>query len=361
LFLFVMPDFIHGIEGNKMASPHIFFMAQPGFNQEWFWRGRSCQRARELDYVVQLNTREGPLEKKEWAEMLTGVEALLTTWGTPRLDEQVLAQCDALRIVGHVGGSVAGVVSPELYKRGVKVCTANGLMARTVAEWALMMTLVALRQLLDYAQFGAGGRKLDWAGTRINTAPEDAVIGVWGYGDVARRYIELLRPFKPAAILVHDDFISEEKATREGIEKVALEDLFARADVIHCLTGLTPENKGRVTEKELALIKSGATLINCGRAPLIQEDALIAALSTGRFAAIMDVFESEPLAVNHVYRSLPNVLLTPHNAGCGRDELYLATMLDEFDRFFRGEPLQTEVTWERAKVMTDSTLLRGKS
>lgn len=341
-----------------MASPQIFFMAQPGFTQEWFWRGRSRERARELGYEVQLNTRTGQLEKKDWAELLTGVDALLTTWGTPRLDADILAQNDSLKIVGHVGGSVAGIVSPYLYERDVKVCTANGLMARTVAEWALMMTLVALRKLLSYAQFGAGGRALDWAGTRTNTAPEDAVIGVWGYGDVARRFIELLRPFAPADILVHDDFLSAEKADSEGLQKVELEDLFARADVIHCLTGLTPQNKGRVAEKELALIKEGATLINCGRAPLVQEHALVAALKTERFAAIMDVYESEPLADGHVYRSLPNVLLTPHNAGCGRDELYLAAMLDEFARFFGGEKLQTEVTWERAKAMTDSALLR---
>ncbi len=304
-----------------MISPQIFFMAQPGFTREWFWRGRSRQRADELGYIVQLNERVGPLEKKDWAELLVGVDALLTTWGTPRLDAEILAQNDSLRIVGHVGGSVAGIVSPHLYERGVKVCTANSLMARTVAEWALMMTLVALRKLLDYAQFGAGGRALDWAGTRSNTAPENAVIGVWGYGDVARRFIELLRPFQPAAILLRDDFLSAEQAAAEGLQKTELADLFARADVVHCLTGLTQNNKGRVTAKELALIKEGATLINCGRAP-------------------------------------PNVLLTPHNAGCGRDELYLAAMLDEFARFFAGEALETEVTWERAQAMTDSALLR---
>lgn len=344
-----------------MTSPQIFFMAQPGFTQEWFWRGRSRDRARELGYEVLLNTRDGRLQTEDWAELLAGVDALLTTWGTPRLDADILAQNDSLKIVGHVGGSVAGIVSPHLYERGVKVCTANSMMANTVAEWALMMTLVALRKLLSYAQFGAGGRVLDWAGMRVNTAPEDAVIGVWGYGDVARRFIELLRPFNPAAILVHDEFLSAEKAAAEGLQKVELNELFTRADVIHCLTGLTPQNKGRVAEDELALIKAGATLINCGRAPLIREDALVAALQTGRFTAIMDVYESEPLAADHVYRSLPNVLLTPHNAGCGRDELYLAAMLDEFERFFRGAPLKTEVMWERAKAMTDSTLLRKTS
>jgi len=75
----------------------------------------------------------------------------------------------------------------------------------------------------------------------------------------------------------------------------------------------------------------------------------------------MDVYESEPLADDHPFREMTNVMLTPHNAGCGRDETYLAAMLDEFDRFFRGEPLQMEVPQERAVVMTDSSLMRGRS
>lgn len=342
-----------------MGTPHIFFMAPPGFTRDWFWRGASCRRAEELGYSVRLNECVSAMAKSDWAEQLVGVEALLTTWGSPRLDEEVLSKSASLKIVGHVGGSVANIVSSALYERGVRVCTANALMARTVAEWALMMSMIALRQLLSYAQFGASGRALDWAGTRVNTPPAHATIGIWGYGDVARELIALLRPLDPV-LLVCDEYLSVEQAARQGVEKTSLEDVLSRADVIHCLTGLTPRSKGRIGAAELALIKSGATLINCGRAPLIREDALISALREERFSAIMDVYENEPLAADHPYRSMPNVVLTPHNAGCGRDEHYLAAMLDEFARFFRGDNLQMEVGWDRASQMTDSSLLRGK-
>lgn len=343
-----------------MSSPHIFFMAPPGFTRDWFWRGASRRRAEALGYVVRLNESDGSMAKGDWAEQLVGVEALLTTWGSPRLDEEILSKSSALKIVGHVGGSVANIVSPALYERGVRVCTANALMARTVAEWALMMSMVALRQLLSYAQFGASGRALDWAGTRVNTPPSHATVGIWGYGDVARQLIALLRPLGPE-LLVCDEYLSAEQAVGEGVEKTGLEDLLSRADVIHCLTGLTQRTKGRIGAAELALIKSGATLINCGRAPLIREDDLVSALRAGRFSAIMDVYENEPLAADHPYRSMPNVVLTPHNAGCGRDEHYLAAMLDEFARFFAGDALQMEVGWDRASQMTDASLLRGRS
>jgi phosphoglycerate dehydrogenase-like enzyme len=334
-------------------------MAPPGFTRDWFWRGASRQRAEELGFTVELNERTGTLSAEDWAEMLVGVEALLTTWGSPRLDRAILAQSDALKIVGHVGGSVANIVSADLYARGVRVCTANPLMARTVAEWALMMTMIAQRQLLQYAQFGAGGRALDWAGTRINTPLAHSTVGIWGYGDVSRALIDLLRPLSPT-ILVHDPYLDVDSAAIQGVEAASLEDVLSRSDVVHCLTGLTLESRGRIGAAELALIRSGATLINCGRAPLICEEALVDALKAQRFAAIMDVYEQEPLPEDHPYRSLPNVLLTPHNAGCGRDEHYLAAMLDEFARFFRGEDLQMEVEWDRASKMTDSSLLRGR-
>ena len=341
--------------------PNILFIAHPGHLQDWFFRGRSKDRAEELGFEVRLNHRTSPLKDEEWADLLVGVDALLTTWGSPRLDDVVLSRNSTLRIVGHVGGSVAGIVSPELYERGVRVCTANSLMARTVAEWGLMMTLVGLRRLLGYARFRAADPGPLWEERQTSLPPSDAVIGIWGYGDVARRLIQLLRPLEPREIIVSDDFLTADTASAEGIRKVELDEIFARADVIHCLTSLNPANKGRVGAVQLAAIKDGAALLNCGRAALIQEDALIAELRRNRFTAIMDVYESEPLAGDHPFREMTNVMLTPHNAGCGRDETYLAAMLDEFDRFFRGEPLKMEVPQERAVVMTDSSLMRGRS
>ena len=338
-------------------SPHIFFMG-PQAMQDRFWTEQAKTRAAELGYEVRLNTLPGKLAAGEWVEQLVGVEALLTTWGSPRLDETVLLQNQTLKIVGHVGGSVAGIVSQALYERGVKICTANTLMARTVAEWSLMMTMVGLRQLLSYAHFCVGGQALDWPRREGNLPPDEAVVGIWGYGDVAKAFIELLRPLHPRVIAVHDNFLTNEMAEAEGLQKIGLDELFATSDVIHCQTGLTTANKGRVGAAQLAAIKEGAVLVNCGRAPLIDEGALIAELQRCRFTAILDVFEEEPLTEDHPYHTLRNVILTPHCAGNGRDGRYLGLMLDEFDRFFRRQGLETEVSLERAQAMTDSSLLR---
>ena len=114
-------------------------------------------------------------------------------------------------------------------------------------------------------------------------------------------------------------------------------------------------------KEQLDLLQDDAILVNCGRAALIQEPALIEALQENRFTAIMDVFEEEPLAENHPYQNMANVILTPHNAGYGRDEYYLSAMLDEFDRFFNNRPLETEVSLDRAIAMTDPALMRRRS
>ena len=343
------------------TSPDILFLCYPGETRDWFWRGKSRDRARELGYEVRLSDLGRPLDSKQWASLLLGVEAVLTTWGSPRLDREVLSCNDTLKIVGHVGGTVASIVSPELYERGVKVCTANLLMSRSVAEYGLMMTLVGLRRVLQYASFGKGGSALNWLEREPSVIPQDSVIGIWGYGDVARWLIRFLKPLEPREIIVCDDFLDEGEAQEEGIRKVQFDELFEQSDLVHCLTALTEENKGRVGKKQLDLLRDDAILVNCGRAALIQEQALIDALREGRFTAIMDVFETEPLAEDHPYQSMPNVILTPHNAGYGRDEYYLAAMLDEFDRFFNGRPLQTEVSLERAIAMTNSSLMRRRS
>jgi phosphoglycerate dehydrogenase-like enzyme len=191
--------------------------------------------------------------------------------------------------------------------------------------------------------------------------PQDSVVGIWGYGDVARWLIRFLQPLEPREIIVCDDYLHEDEAREEGIRKVQFDELFSQSDIVHCLTALTEANKGRVGKGQLDLLRDDAILVNCGRAALIQEEALVEALRENRFTAIMDVFETEPLAEDHPYQSMPNVLLTPHNAGYGRDEYYLAAMLDEFERFFSGRPLETEVSLERAIAMTNSALMRGRS
>jgi len=339
-------------------TPTIVFMNQSQTVVAWFMRGPSMARAEELGYDIRINERDEKLEPEEWAQIIADADALLTTWGSPKLDETVLARNDSLKIVGHVGGSVATHVTDTLFSRGVRVCTANPLMARSVAESGLMLMLMGLRRAHMHVKLGTRSEDMVWGKDWEIRPAQDCRIGIWGYGDIAAWLVKLLRPFGPQEILVASNHLSEEDAQSEGMSKVEFDDLFEQSDVIFCVTGMTVANEGRVGPKQLEAIKDGALLINLGRAPLIQPEALIEELQKGRFTGIFDVYEKEPLPEDDPLNNLPNVILQPHNAGTGRDARYMAAMLDEFDRFFRGEELQYEVHESRARMMTNMEAVR---
>lgn len=341
------------------ADLNVFFTLGPGGLVEQFWPEHVQRRAAELGFNVRLNPKAGPQPSEYWAEAFADCDALITTWGAPKLDETVLAKNDRLKIVGHAAGSVAGVTSPYLYERGVKIVNANAIMARTVAEWCLMTTLIGWSRFLDYAGLGSLS-DVNWPDRNLVRGMQNATIAIWGYGEISSRLIELLKPFGPKEILVTSGHLKPDQAEKLGITLVDFDELFTRGDVIHTLGALTEKNVGKVAAKQLSSIRDGSVLINAGRAALIDEDALMAELPKGRFAAFLDVFYKEPLAEDSALRKMPGVILTPHLAGHGREDEYVPHVLEEFDRFFRGEPLKTEVPPERAAMMTDQSFMRKK-
>jgi phosphoglycerate dehydrogenase-like enzyme len=186
----------------------------------------------------------------------------------------------------------------------------------------------------------------------------DCVIGVWGFGDVAKSYLDYVRILEPGEIIVCDDWMTEAMAAEAGVRKVSLEELFERADVIQLLQSLTEKSVGRIGTRELSAIKEGGVLVNAARAAIVDQGALVAETAKGRFTAILDVHHQEPLPDDSPFRSMPNVILTPHTAGREGQERYVAIMLEEFARLERGEALQYEITLERALAMTNQKFMR---
>lgn len=330
---------------------NVFFSMPPWRIRGELWSPEAQARAGELGFNVRLNTHKPPMSEADWAEAFEGVEAMITCWGTPCLDEKVLARNSTLRIVGHAAGSVATIVSPELYRRGVRVVTANEIMARTVAEWCLMVTLMGWTRILDY--LGRPDlRHMAWDDRLRARGIQNATVAIWGYGDISRRLVTLLHDVGPKEILVNSNHLTAAEAAEAGVTLVGFDEMFERGDIIHLLGGMTERNRGKVGPAQLAAIKDEALLINAGRANLVQEEALLAELRKGRFTAVLDVHYREPLPDDSPFRALPNVVLTPHLGARGRDGLYVGHVLEEFDRFFRGEPLTSEVTPERADTMS---------
>jgi phosphoglycerate dehydrogenase-like enzyme len=335
----------------------LLFTVSPGAMRDALWTEDARQLADSLGYDVAFNPHTAKPDEATWAEMLQGVEALITTWGAPRLTAAVLAKASALKVVGHAAGSVGPIVSPDMYARGIRITSANPVMAHGVAEWSLMMTLLGQRRLLEYTKLG-NGNPMVWEQKNLARDLRKATIAIWGYGDISSRLVKMLKPVTPKRILVHSNYLSDAQAAAEGVVKAGFDELFEQGDVIHLLAALTGKNIDRVGAAQLAAIKDNAVLINTGRADLVQEAPLMAELRKNRFTAIFDVHYHEPLPPDDPMCALPNVILTPHCAGAGDKSLYAPYVLREFERFFAGRPMEGEVTAERSVNMTQEALVR---
>ncbi|MFF9573264.1 NAD(P)-dependent oxidoreductase, partial [Streptomyces sp. NPDC014685] len=170
-------------------------------------------------------------------------------------------------------------------------------------------------------------------------------IGVIGASRTGRAYIALARAMG-ARVGVSDPYLSEADARELGVERVPLDVLLSRSRIVAVHAPVTEETHRMIGAAQLALMPDGAGLVNTARSWLVDEDALLTELTSGRLDAAIDVFDAEPLPADHPFRSLPNVLLTPHQAAgtteC-RQQLG-ASAVDEVLRLLSGRPPLHAVT-----------------
>ena len=301
---------------------------------------------RELERAARLTVLDDHTDRAALAAALPGARALITAWGTPRVDAGLLASADRLELVAHTGSAVAPYVTEEVFRRGVAVTQAGDAMARPVAEVALAFTLALLHRVHRFDHALRGGA--DWAAA--STAPprheiHGSDIGVVGASRTGRAYIALARAMG-ARVSVTDPYLSAADAEALGVASVPLETLLSRSRVVAVHAPVTEETHRMIGAAQLALMPDGAGLVNTARSWLVDEDALLAELSSGRLDAAIDVFDAEPLPVDHPFRRLPNVLLTPHQAAgtveCRRR--LGASAADEVLRLLAGHPPVHAVT-----------------
>ena len=277
---------------------------------------------------------------------LPGTEILVTSWGQQRLDAELLDRAPELRLVAHTGATVKFFVTDELFDRGVRVTQAGAAMARPVGEMALAFTLALLHRIprFDHAlHAGTGWDAAKQAPVRheIGGCP----IGVVGASRTGRAYLALARALG-ADLGVADPYLTEREAAELGVRRTELDTLLRESAIVVLHAPVLPETRHLIGARELALMPDGAGLVNTARSWLVDEAALYAEVSTGRLDAAIDVYDDEPLPVDHPLRALPNVLLTPHEAaGTAEGRRRQGDIvLAEIARYRAGEPLHHEVT-----------------
>jgi len=281
-------------------------------------------------------------------DLLAGADACLTGWGTPHLPDDAVERAPSLRLIAHCAGSVKHLISPATFARGIVVCHAANVIADSVAEYTLLAMLMGLRRLHELSQ--AVTARKEWRETTDTFSARQLgarTVGLVGMGYVGRKVARLVKAFG-ARILVYDPYFRPDHASGLGVESVSLEALFKECEVVSVHLPITPETRHLIGASELGLLRDGSIFVNSSRSWGVDQVALLDLLRTGRVWAALDVFDQEPLPADSPFRDLPNVILTPHQAGHTVDSAqHLGlSMVEEIDRFFRGEELRYRISPE---------------
>ncbi len=238
------------------------------------------------------------------------------------ITEEVLAGAPRLRLVQKIGVGVDTIDLEAARRREVAVANMPGTNTQAVAEAALMLMLATLRNLpgLDReCRAGNGWSPEGEARERRNTLGElcGRTVGLVGAGAVASRLVGPLRALGARVI-----YADRRERPDLGIERRDLDDLLEASDVVSLHLPLTPETEGLIDRRALVRMKPAAVLINTARGGLVEETALVEALTSGRLlAAGLDVLAEEPPPPDHPLLSLDNVVLTPHVAWLTQETL----------------------------------------
>jgi D-3-phosphoglycerate dehydrogenase len=248
----------------------------------------------------------------------------------------VLAETPDLRVISRIGVGYDAIDVDEATRRGIVVCTTPGSNHHSVADLAVGLILVCLRQIVAAAEVVRAG---NWVPQRVGVELRATTVGIVGTGLIGREVIKRLAGFEPR-ILAYDVVESPEMVQRFGIEYVSFDELLRQSDVLTLHAPLLPETRGLIDAAALAKMKPSAYIVNTARGPLVDELALAKALHAGQIAgAALDVFEREPLPSASPLRQAPNLILTPHIAGVTQQSrtAMVAMAVQNVARVLRGE------------------------
>ena len=226
-----------------------------------------------------------------------------------KVTADVLARAAKLKVVGRAGIGVDNIDTDAATQRGVVVMNTPFGNTTTTAEHAIAMMMALVRQIpLANASTQAG----KWEKSRfMGMEVTGKTLGLIGCGNVGSIVADRAQGLK-MRVISYDPYLSPERAVGIGVEKVELEELFARADIITVHTPLTDSTRNLINAGSIAKMKKGVRIVNCARGGIVDEADLRAALDSGRVAgAAVDVFETEP-AKDNVLFGHENLIATPH-------------------------------------------------
>lgn len=290
------------MSGSRIVVPDDFPAALSGTVAE--------RQLRALGEVM-VYTERGADREAELIRRIGDADVVVNIRAHARISAAVLAACTRVRFISVWGTGTDHIDLDACRARGVTVTNTPGVNAHAVAEhtMALMLAVVRRIPIMD-----AAVRAGQWPRGML-VQLEGKTLGIVGLGAVGRRVAALAAPFGMRLLAsTHGDDAG--RAAAVGAQHVPMETLLRESDVVSLHLRLSGDTKRYLGRERLALMKPSAFLINTARGGLVDRDALVDALRNGRLAgAGLDVFHEEPVRADDPLLALPNVVLTPHNAG----------------------------------------------
>ncbi|MDT9717279.1 D-2-hydroxyacid dehydrogenase family protein [Paenibacillus sp. ClWae2A] len=253
--------------------------------------------------------------------------------------EKVISQLPNLKLLITSGMRNASIDIKAAEQNGIIVCGTEGSSnPPTELTWALILGLS--RQLI--AENSALRSNGNWQST-VGLDLHGRTLGLLGLGKIGTRMAEIAQAFG-MNVMAWSENLTREKAEKHGVTwSETKEQLLSQSDIVSIHLVLSDRTRNLIGQAEFQQMKASALLINTSRAGIVDQEAMVEALQSGVIAgAGLDVYEQEPLPVNHVMRTLPNVLATPHLGYVtrGNYEIYYKHTVENIEMFLKGTPIR---------------------
>lgn len=246
---------------------------------------------------------------EEIVELAKDVSAIIVRSDT-KVSKEVIAVAPYLKAVGRAGVGVDNIDIDAATEAGVIVMNTPGGNTIATAELTFTHMMCGTRAIVRGA---SGMREGKWERKELKGSElRGKTLAVLGFGRIGLEVAKRALAFD-MEVIAFDPYLTDERAKEMEVEKVDLDDAFARADYLTVHMPLTDDTRNIVDEEAFAKMKDGVRVFNCARGGIIKETALVEALKNGKVAAAgLDVYEQEPLPEDHEFRSIENLNLTPH-------------------------------------------------
>jgi glyoxylate reductase len=284
-----------------------------------------------------LELLDGRVELLPWSVALEGRTepvAALYTYGHPKVDGPLLDRLSGVRVISNYGVGVDHIDLPAAAARKIPVGNTPGILDGATADMGFALLLASARRVVEGDRYARGPDFLHYdPGYMLGCEVHGSTLGIVGLGRIGRQVARRARGFD-MAVLYHNRRRRPECEQELGVRYAEFDELLVQSDYVMLTVPLSTETRGLIGAQALAWMKPTARLINIARGPIVDTDALTAALASGQIAAAaLDVTDPEPLPRGHPLLSLPNVIIAPHLGSATRQtrrkmaELSVANLL----------------------------------